>query len=1041
MKSKLLLLLLIFVSTTVRAIKVEGTVLDENKETVIGASIVLKSAKGTGTITDLDGKFSIEVPDVKTDVLIISYVGYKTKHLPLNGRTVVTVTLDPDVAELDEVVVVGYGSVRKSDLTGSVTSIKTKEEEAARATSFDKMLQGKAAGVMVSTGSSAPGGSVSVRIRGTSSLRGNNSPLYVIDGNIISNLGDTMDPMGQGNGGGNSRAEEQNPLAAISPQDIENIEILKDASATAIYGSQGANGVVLITTKQGKSGKPTVTVSANVTLSTLAREIPMLNAYEYFDFRNDPVFLGEDGIPMTMEGLTPVNWQKESTRMALSQNYRASVSGKSQKTAYYLAAGYSDQKGVIRKTGVDKYDLRFNLDQELNDRMTLRSNSSFSSIGTSMTSGTDKLANTRTSIVRHMISFKPYRGTASGSNDDYVTYDEDITTPDAWFTDYDDKSRETMFNTNLSLDVKILKWLSARVKGGVVYRRKERDMWFGRLTSIGAQTNGKAGTADLTSQSYNTEALLLFNHTIAKKHRLNGTLGVVYDKKEVKQTTITGEDFFTEDLRADGISQAAKQYPYKLTKTGEQLFSVLARGIYNYADRYVATATFRADGSSKFEKRNRFSYFPSFALAWRINQEEFMEEYQKISNLKLRLGWGQVGNQAVSPYQTQAGYNNNIGVKPDGSAEPGLVPARIPNPDLKWETSEQYNIGIDLGLFDQRLTFTADAYVKQTKDLLQQIALPTASGYGSMWINNGKIENKGVEFAIEAIPYTSKQLTWTVGGNISFAKNTIKELGMAPANFGMLKGERGYWGDNVGNNTFTKFPANVFLVGRSIGLFMGYQTNGIMQEEEYNSPENQAKPLMMNGTQMLPGDVRYIDQNGDGVVDDADRVVIGNPNPDFTYALNTTLTYKNWTFDMAFNGVVGNDIINANLIDETDVKNANINVRRDAYFQRWTKENGGNSYPRLKYEPKGVLSDRIVEDGSYLKLAQVSLSYLFKFKKSKSIQSLTLNATASNLFTITNYSGYDPDVNTFANDVDRMGIDLTSYPAARNFTIGVIANF
>ncbi|WP_195420644.1 SusC/RagA family TonB-linked outer membrane protein [Phocaeicola vulgatus] len=280
-----------------------------------------------------------------------------------------------------------------------------------------------------------------------------------------------------------------------------------------------------------------------------------------------------------------------------------------------------------------------------------------------------------------------------------------------------------------------------------------------------------------------------------------------------------------------------------------------------------------------------------------------------------------------------------------------------------------------------------------------------------------------------------------MGENISFAKNAIKDLGMAPSDFGMLKNVSGYWGENVGNNTFTKFPANAFIVGESIGLFMGYQSNGIMQEEEYYSVENQKKPLQMKGKDILPGDVRYVDQNKDGVIDDKDRVVLGNPNPDFTFALNSSLSYKNWTLDVVFNGVVGNDIINANLIDETDVKNSNLNIRKDAFYQAWTPENKSNTYPRLGYEPQGVLSDRYIENGSYLKLAQLSLSYMLNFKKSNAIKNLTFNFTASNLFTITSYSGYDPDVNTFANDVDRMGIDLTSYPSARNFTFGVIANF
>lgn len=1040
MKIRFILSLFAFlvVAISAKATVVEGIVTDETGQTVIGAAVQLKGMKSVGNVTDVDGKFSIDVPDVKEGVLVVSCLGYRTKYVPLKGRTVIDIILETDIEALDEVIVVGYGSMRKSDLTGSVASVETDEAESARTTSFEKMLQGKAAGVVVSTGSAAPGGSVSVRIRGTSSLRGNNSPLYVVDGNIMSDLGDTSDPMSAGQGGGNSRAEAQNPLASISPQDIQGIEILKDASATAIYGSQGANGVVLITTKSGKTGKPSVMVSANVTLSTLAREIPMLSTEEYIDFRNAPEFL-KGGTPMTMDGLAAVNWQKECTRLAVSQNYRASVSGKSNKTSYYLAAGYSNQQGIIRKTGVDKYDVRVNLEQEISKYLTVKSNSSFSSVRTNMTSGTDKLANTRTSIVRHMISFKPYKGIAAG--DDYSTYDEDITSPEAWFTDYDDKSRENVFSTVLSLDIKPLKWMTIRLKGGMTNKSKERSMWFGRMTSIGSQTNGKAGLAELDSRTFNTEALMLFNHTFDRKHSINATAGVVYDNRFIKQTSMTGEDFFSEDLRADGISQAAKQYPFVLKKTGEQLFSALARAVYSYDNRYIITATFRADGSSKFDPKNRFSYFPSFSLAWRINKEEWMKRFDMLSNFKLRAGWGQVGNQAISPYQTMASYNNVMGAKPDGTAEPGIVPGLIPNPDLRWETSEQYNVGIDLGLWDQRFTFTADMYLKNTKDLLQQISIPHSSGYATMWINNGKVENKGLEITLEGAIIQTRNWHWSLGGNISFIKNTIRELGMAPTDFGMLKNVSGYWGENVGNNTYTKFPANAFIVGESIGLFMGYKTDGIMQEEEYYSIENQMNPLVVKGSEILPGDVRYVDQNGDRVIDEKDRVVLGNPNPDFTFAVNTTLRYKNWTLDAVFSGSYGNDIINANLIDETDVKNSNLNVRKDAFRQAWTAENRSNTYPRLGYEPKGILSDRYIEDGSYFRLAQLSLNYLLEFRKAKAIKSINFNFTAGNVFTITSYSGYDPDVNTFANDVDRMGIDLTSYPSARNFTFGIIANF
>lgn len=1034
MKSNFLVLLFMLISTCAFAANVKGLVLDENSQPILGAAVLLKDSQGVGAVTDFDGKFQLEVPDVDKAVLIVSYVGYKDKHVALQGRTDITIRLEVDATALEEVVVVGYGSMRKSDLTGSVTSVKTRDTEAAVATSFDKMLQGKAAGVMVSTGSAAPGGSVSVRIRGTSSLRGNNTPLYVVDGVIVSDLGDTQDPMGAGTGGGNSRAEGQNPLAFISPQDIASIEILKDASATAIYGSQGANGVVMITTRQGKTAKPSVMLSTNVSLSKMAKYIPMLGFEDYLTYTN--MFVEDEEKVVTPEGLTPVNWQKESTRLAVSQNHRASISGKSNNTAYFLALGYSDQQGVIRKTNVDKYDIRLNLEQEISKYLTIKSQSSFSTIKTAMTSGTDKLANTRSSIVRHMISFKPYTG---GGDEDMAGYDEYLTTPEAWFTDYDDDSKENMFNTNLTLDIKPLKWFTIRLNGNMVYKNKERSMWYGPMTFNGAQSKGKAGISNAATRAYNLEGLLLFNHTFNQKHRLNGTLGVVYNNKEMQRSSITGENFFSTDLRANGITQAALQYPYQLHKVGEQLFSVLARAVYNYDDRYVATVTFRADGSSKFSRQNRFSYFPSFALAWRMDQEKWLKDVDWLSTLKIRAGWGQVGNQAISPYQTLASYNNNLAVKPDGSAEPGLTPSRIPNPNLKWETSEQYNVGLDLGFFEQRLTMTIDGYVKDTKDLLQEISIPYASGYNSMWINNGRIENKGIEFSIAGTAIDKGDWVWSIGGNIAFQKNTIRDLGIAPSDFGMIHDVSGYWGSNVGNNTFTKFPANAFLQGHSIGLFVGYETDGILQEEVYNAPDY--KQLKMKGKPILPGDVLYIDQNGDGVVDDKDRIILGNPNPDFTYAINTSLSWKNLTLDMAFNGVFGNEIFNANLIDETDVKERYNNVRYDAFHQAWTPENKSNTYPKIGYMPQGVFSDRYVEDGSYFKMSHLSLSYLLNFKKSKVIKNMTFNFTASNLFTITSYSGYDPDVNTFANDTDRMGIDLVSYPSARTFSFGIIANF
>jgi TonB-linked SusC/RagA family outer membrane protein len=492
-------------------------------------------------------------------------------------------------------------------------------------------------------------------------------------------------------------------------------------------------------------------------------------------------------------------------------------------------------------------------------------------------------------------------------------------------------------------------------------------------------------------------------------------------------------------MRAKGITQAATLYPYLYRQQTEELFSVLGRGVYSYADKYVLTATFRADGSSKFSEVNRFSYFPSFAFAWRANQEKFLKDVDAISNLKFRAGWGQVGNQAVAPYQILMNYNTVFYVNPNGSSAVGIVPGVIANPDLRWETSEQTNIGFDLGLFKQAISLTVDVYEKNTKDLLQEIAIPYLSGKSSMWVNNGSISNRGLEITLEGTPVNKKNFKLNLSGNISFQQSTIMDLGMAAGDFGMLKNVKGYLGNQLGNNNNSKFPVNIFLEGKPLGQYYGYTTNGIMQQAEYDA-QDPTKRLMYNSAEVKPGDVKFIDQNGDNVINALDQTIIGDPNPDFVYGFNANLSYKQFSLDMQFNGVQGNQIVNANLIEETDVTNSQKNVRKDAFYQAWTPENMSNTYPRLGYASTAVFTDRLLEDGSYLRLSSVTLSYLLKLK-SKAVNSLQFNLTGSNLFVLTNYSGFDPDVNTFSNDPSRMGVDLTSYPSARHFTFGIIANF
>ncbi len=1029
----LIFILILSTSAALYAKGVSGTILDESGDPIIGASVIDQQTM-RGDVTDINGLFKLEIADPESATLEVSYIGYQTKEVKLNGKTSIIISLEELNHELDEVIVVGYGAMKKSDLTGSIASISPDEKEAGRSVSFDSMLQGKAAGVVVTTGNSAPGGSVSISIRGTSSLRGNNQPLYVVDGNIMDTDSES-DPMASGTSSGNSSMTTTNPLSSISPQDIASIEILKDASATAIYGSQGSNGVVLITTKQGKSETPTMTFSMSTTISNMSSEIPMLTTEEYADFYT--AFTPNS--PFSMEGKTAVNWQDYGTQTAISQNYRASVSGKSNKTNYYLAVGYTDDEGIIKNTSLTRYDMRLNLTQDINKRLKLKSTSLFSVLETSMTSGTDKLANSKTSIIRQMISFKPYISDSAMDYDD--DYDEDLTGLDAWFADYDDDSKENSFNTTLSLDYKLLDYLKLQVKGGTVLRSKERKMWYGTQLFNGKACNGKAGISTLDSQSFNSEALFVFDKQLNSDHYLSATAGVVYKTSGVTTTSITGEDFSSQDLRADGISLANTLYPYSYSISNSALFSALSRLTYNFRDKYLLTATIRADGSSKFSEGNKFGYFPSFAAAWRIDQEPFLSSQNNISNLKLRAGWGQVGNQSISSYQTQSTYTTTQYATSSEGSVTGVTSTRIANPDLTWETSEQYNVGIDFGMFNQRLNVTVDGYIKDTKDLLQSMQIGTHTGYSSMWVNNGSIRNQGIELSISGTPIDTRDWSWSVGGNVAFLKGTITALNNTPSDFGMIKDVSGYYGDNLGNNTYTKFPANAYIEGYAVGVFMGYETDGIMQTEDYLAQADDSR-LTILGSEIQPGDVLYVDQNGDGVVDDNDKVILGDPTPDFSFALTSNVTWRSFSLDIAFNGVYGNQIVNANLIDEMDVKNSNSNVRKSAFYDAWTEEDGGNINPRLGYDQVGVLTDRLIEDGSYLRLSSVTLSHNWDMRKrAKNIRSIALSLTATNIFTLTNYSGYNPDVATFTNDMSRMGVDLASYPSTKSYILGLVMTF
>ena len=1017
----------------------KGKVTDGDNIPMPGATIVVDGAE-IHTTTDPDGNFELSVPGDYDGTFTVQFLGYSDETVPVTSQSFYTVTMEPDRMFIDEAVVqAGYGTMRKSDITGSLTSVIIDDAVAARATSLDQLLSGRAAGVSVISGNAAPGGAVKIRIRGTGSLRGDSEPLYVVDGSIIQTdvMNDPLQSYGQNKG--NASIDNQNPLSMINPQDIQSIEVLKDASATAIYGSQGANGVVLITTRQAGKDRFNIRYSGTFTVSTLAKKLELLSLQEYTDYRNQLYLInGNTEDTMDPAGLIECDWQERIFRPSFSHVHRLSITGNSKGTSYYIAGGFSDQNGLVSTTGLNQQDLRVNLTKDVNDYIKVTSNTMLLRQTNAMTTGAN--LNGNASLLYQVLARGPYEGNYNADGD----YQEGVVieSPLTWLDNYDDETTEFRVNTVMGIDARLFPWLKWTNRLSVDYRSSSRLRWYGPGTYQGNMANGQASLAKMTTFNYNVESLLQFNKEFSGGHNLSGTAGVVYNGKRYESNGAVGENFANYLLRGSGIAAAQTYYPITYGTNTQELFSALARVIYSYKDRYVFTATFRADGSSKFQGKNKFAYFPSFAVAWRIKEEPFLKHVDAVSNLKLRVGWGQVGNQAVSPYQTLPLYNKNVYAQPgNGGIMTGYVPGNISNPGLKWETSEQTNIGIDVGLFKDRLNFSVDAYLKNTKDLLQQFAVPISTGFDTMWLNRGVIRNKGIEVSLGATMIRTKDFEWYASGNISVNRNEIKSLGMEPTDIGAMKNVVGYLGKNIGNGDCLQTPANAFFEGYPIGVFFGYETAGIMSQDYYDNqdPDNRLK---LNGTVIQPGDILYVDQTGDSNVTPDDRVVIGDPNPDFTYGLQMGFQYRNLTLDIAFNGSHGGQIVNATRGRLEDVSVANNHLKA-AVTSAWTPQNEDTFYPRIGYiQTASNLTDRLIEDASYLRLESITLGYTLKLRKwVKFVDSLTINASVNNAFVWTDYSGYDPEVDSFTNDPDRIGIDLNSYPRSRNFVLGISLTF
>lgn len=1060
----ILAMMLLSISMFAQNMVITGRVTDKEGNPLPDAAVMLSGSASVATLTDINGYYRLAVPDATEARLTVSMISFKAAEQAISGRTRIDFILEDDNEFLDEVVVVGYGAMKRSDLTGSVASVSIDESEAAQSSSIDQLLQGKAAGVQVISNSAAPDAEVNIRIRGMSSLTGSSEPLYVVDGVILSGSNSSsMLSYGSDNSDAN---EASNALMGLNPRDIASIEILKDASATAIYGSEGANGVVLITTKMANSAKPRISFSAGVDYVTIYKRFPTLTFDEYVEYleANTGNSASQNILDRIYDGyespenrgvlkVTPVDWQDYSLQNTFRQRYFFTISGSPKTLSYTFSLGYNKNDGIVRTTGSNQLTMRLNLEKAILKKLKVGAKLNFSNIdskGQQGANGGRQFASG--SMMRSLLVSKPYY---TGNLDDYDEADEDWdtidedskSTPNRWIKDSYNNRFEYRFTPNIYLKWDISKALNLKVTAGADYRMTQRTKW------KGASVNRTAGgaTASINNDEalrWNADALLNYSRTLGRGHHLSGTLGVTYTSNFSASQSMLGYNIKHYELKSDTINSAtntAFAYSESLSST----LSAFLRAIYNYKDRYVLTGTVRTDGSSRFKGRNKFAWFPSFAAAWRINQEPWFSVKQ-ISMAKIRIGWGQVGNAGVSPYQTYVTYSSNKYPSHDPSGDSGytvgIIPANIANPNLKWETTRQWNLGIDIGLWKGRLSLSLDMYDKLTHDLLNRKNIAITSGFTSMWVNQGVISNKGLELTLSAVPVKVKDFEWAIDGNISFNRNRIINIGTDSEGDGIYMYDdqltkcNYYLGAQLGNGRYFAKCVNIFAEGEPIGLFYGIKTDGIVQEGE-TGPGFSAGESNLKG----PGSIRYCDLNGNGFIDDDDRTIIGDPNPDFTFGFSTDITWKNLSFSVAFNGSYGNDICNSNLNQLLDTGYTGLyNIHRDAFYNAWTPQHPERKLPGLgKYVSNADsqwFSSINVEDGSYLRLAKVALSYEIPFKK-KFIRNISIGVSANNVYVWTKYSGWDPDVNSFGSNMQRIGIDNGSYPSSRLFCLDLKFNF
>lgn len=967
---------------------IKGKITDETGQALPGVNILEKGTTN-GTFTEVDGTYSL---DLKTSnaVLLISYIGYLNQEITVGTQSNIDVTLVLDQEQLNEVVVVGYGVVKKSDLTGSLAQIKSKDINAFPATNVLQAMSGRAPGVQVTQNTGAPGGGISVRIRGTNSVQGSNEPLYVVDGFPTSGSNPTI----------------------INNSDIESIEILKDASATAIYGSRGANGVVLITTKQGKSGKIRVDYEGSYSQQTLRKKLELMNAKEYALFYNEQAandkltpYFTQAQIDGFGEGY---DWQSLIFQKAPMQTHNLTVSGGNDKTRFSVSGSIFDQQGIVIGSDYKRYSLRANVNTDVSKKFSLSYGATLTNIETNRRNNGG--GNRGGTMIAAAISAPP---TLTPYNDDgsyrvlataYPFISNVLINPLNHIYEQTDVVDANRVLANLALTFKPFDGLSIKIAGGIENSDDRNDVY---TTTGFINSQGSASVSTSQGRSLLSENTISYIKTLGGKHSISAVAGFTYQDFLNTSLGASGVGFLSDVTETANLGSANTPGIPSSGYSFATLLSYLGRVNYSYNNRYLATVSFRADGSSRYSEGNKWGYFPSAALAWRVSEEEFLKNSNLFSDLKIRASWGETGSQAISPYATLNNLSAGKTVFDDALYNTFAPGTRLPG-NLKWETTEQADFGIDAGLFKDRLRLTIDYYIKNTRDLLNTVQLPSGFGFTSTIQNVGEIQNKGVEVALDA-RVIDKAFKWDLSGNVSFNRNKVVKL---------------YNGaDILGGSvavTLISDNANLLREGEPMSVFYGYRRNG------YNELGREI----------------YKDLNGDGLINQLDKTIIGNPNPDFIYGINSTMSFKGLELSIFIQGTQGNDLLNVSSINNTLDYGFGLNMPREVYLNHWTPSNTNAKYPILSRANTYNYSDRLVEDGSYLRLRNIQLAYNFPLAAAAWLRSAQIYASGQNLLTVTKYSWWDPETNSQggANSIGQ-GIDHYSYPTAKSVTFGLRLGF